>query len=468
MKIKLILLTMLLSTSMLHAQQQEPVSVAGEKLILSLADAQQYAVEQNKSLQNASIEVQKAHAARWQAIAAMLPQVDASGMYTNMFGYEMAMNMGGGSNQMMGILGNLMNQHWPTAGDSLIALSEKPQESKIKMDPYMTVGLSASIGLNGQAIVGALLSELAIEMQDISYAQSEENLRASVMTSYLSILAMEDIVGLLDSSLVNIENLAAMTQKAVEVGAQEQTAADQILVRVNTLKNNINSNRRNVELAYNSLRILLGVEAGREIELTQTLDELLSAEAILQLLGEDFVLTNNHNYQLLQKNTELAKKNETMAWMAYTPTIGLSYQYQYRHTWGGGFNMTPPNLVAVSVSVPIWSSGKRAAAVTEKKLAYEAAVNTLEETTDQLGIQYQQLRFNLSNAYETYANEKENIDVTQRVFTSTTNKYEQGVASNLELTNASNDLITAQSTYVQAVLTLVNAQVELAKFLNNK
>ncbi len=423
MKIKLILLTLLLSTSMLHA----------EKLVLSLADAQQYAVEQNKSLQNASIEVKKAHAARWQAIAAMLPQVDANALYTNMCGYEME----------FGVM-------------------------PIKMDPYVNHTVTAAIGLNGQAIVGALLSNLAIEMQDISYQQAELTLRANVMQSYLSILAMEDIVGLLDSSLMNMENLAQMTQKSVEVGAAEQTAADQILVRVNTLKNNINSNKRNVELAYNALRILLGVEAGREIELTQSLEELLTADNVLQLLGEDFVLANNHNYQLLQKNTELAKHNKVMAWMAYTPTVGLQYQYTSRTELGdGGFSMTPPNMVAVSVAIPLWSSGKRAAAVTEKKLAYEAAVNTLEETTDQLGIQHQQLRVNLSNAYETYVNEKENIEVTQRVFQSTTNKFEYGVASNLELTNASNDLITAESSYVQAMISLINSQVELIKFLNN-
>ena len=64
-------------------------------------------------------------------------------------------------------------------------------------------------------------------------------------------------------------------------------------------------------------------------------------------------------------------------------------------------------------------------------------------------------------------NEKDNIDVAQRVFASATNKYKYGASSNLELTNASNDLINAQSTYVQAVLSLVNAQVELEKFLNN-
>jgi outer membrane protein TolC len=88
------------------------------------------------------------------------------------------------------------------------------------------------------------------------------------------------------------------------------------------------------------------------------------------------------------------------------------------------------------------------------------------ETTDNLGIQNEQLRYNLENAYDTYLTEKKNIDVTQRVFTSTTNKFDQGVASNLELVNASNDLITAQSSYVQSVLALVNAQVELEKFLN--
>jgi outer membrane protein TolC len=63
-------------------------------------------------------------------------------------------------------------------------------------------------------------------------------------------------------------------------------------------------------------------------------------------------------------------------------------------------------------------------------------------------------------------NEKENIEVTQRVFRSTTEKYKWGATSNLELTNASNDLINAQSTYVQAMLSLIDAQAELEEFLN--
>ena len=412
-----------------HAPKQE----VSATLNLSLQEAQDYAVAQNRSLKNADLAVQKAYATRWQTIASMLPSVDMSWAYQSMMGYKM--NFGG---------------------------------MPIEMPDNGTLGITASVGINGQAIVGALLNNTAIEMQKLNLEISEDNLRASVKSSYASVLVLEDVVKLLDSSLKNIENLAAMTQRSVEVGAAEQTTADQILVRVNTLKNNINANKRSTQLAINALKVLLNVPAETELTLTTQLSDMLSAEAIVALLGKDFVLENNLSYQTLAKNVELAKKNVHMAGWAYGPTIGVGYQYSEKDYFGKkeGFNMTPPNALSVQVSMPLWSSGKRAAGVVEKKIALEEARNTFEETTDNLGIQNEQLRYNLQNAYETYTNEQENMDVTQRVFDNTSLKFQQGVASNLDLVNASNDLITAQSTYVQAVLTLVNAEVELEKFLN--
>ena len=55
---------------------------------LSLEAAQQMAIERNRTLENASIDVKIAQANRWQAIASMLPQVNASGTYNDMFGYN--------------------------------------------------------------------------------------------------------------------------------------------------------------------------------------------------------------------------------------------------------------------------------------------------------------------------------------------------------------------------------------------
>ena len=402
-------------------------------LNLSLAQAQDYAVETNRSLKNASLAVQKAYAQRWQTIASMLPSADLSWGYTSMMGYEM--NFGG---------------------------------MPIPMNDNGTLSITAAVGINGQAIVGALLNNVAIDMQELNLQQSEDNLRANIKTSYASVLVLQNVVTLLESSLANIERMAEMTQRSVDVGAAEQTTADLIKVRANTLKNNINANLRSTQLALNALKVLLDIPAETELVLTSTLDDFLSAEAVLSLLGNDFVLENNLNYQLLEKNVELAKKNVHMAGWAYGPTVALAYQYSDKQYFGKseGLNMTPPNAISLNISMPLWSSGKRAAGVMEKKIALEEARNTFAETANNLGIQNEQLRYNLQNGYETYVNEKANMEVTQRVFESTTNKFNQGAASNLDLVNASNDLISAQSSYVQAVLTLVNAQVELEKFLN--
>ena len=420
------------------SQKSEVRSQESENtLTLSLSEAQDYAVEQNRTLKNASLAVQEAYAARWQTIAAMLPQVDGSYSYSNYLGYSATMSTAMG-------------------------------EFNIDMPNVGALGVTASIGLNGQAIVGVLLQNIAIDMKKISLEKSESDLRGSVMSSYVSVLALQSIVGLLDSSLVNLEGLAEMTQHAVEAGASEQTTADQLRVRVNTLRNSINSQKRNIELAKSSLKVLLDVPVETELELTENIDDILSPDRVMQLLAENFDVRNNLNYQLLEKNAELAKRNVHMAGWAYGPTVSLGYSYTDQHYYGeGGMRMTPPNVIQVTVRMPLWSSGKRAAGVVEKKIAYEEAKNTLSESGDQLGIQYQQLCFNLNNAYETYVNEKDNIEVSKRVFASATEKYKYGASSNMELTNASNDLINAQSSYVQAVMSLVNAQVELEKFLNN-
>lgn len=405
-------------------------------LSLSLKEAQNYAVKQNRSLKNASLAVQEAYAQRWQTIAAMLPQVDGSYSYSNYLGYSATMSMMG-------------------------------RDVEINMPNVGAFGVTASMGLNAQGIVGALLNNVAIKMKKIALEKSENELRSSVMSAYVSVLALQSITGLLDSSLVNIQDLEQMTQNAVNVGAAEQTSADQIRVRVNTLKNNINAQKRNVELATNSLKVLLDVPVETELILTENMDEVLSPERVLNLLSADFAIENNLNYQMLQQQVELAKRNVHMAGWAYGPTVSLAYNFTDQHYYGeGGMRMTPPNVIQVSVRMPLWSSGKRAAGVVEKKIALEEAKNTLSETTDNLEIQYRQLCFDLTNAYETYLNEKDNIDVTRRVFNSATEKFKWGAASNLELTNASNDLINAQSTYVQAMLSLINAQSELEEFLN--
>ena len=92
-------------------------------------------------------------------------------------------------------------------------------------------------------------------------------------------------------------------------------------------------------------------------------------------------------------------------------------------------------------------------------------LNSRRQAEDALRVQYSQLCYDLVNAMESYQIQKENLDVTKRVFDNTAEKFKFGHASNLEVTNASTDIITAQSNYIQAVMSVLSAQVALENLM---
>lgn len=421
-------LLVLLFTGGLNAQE----SVT---LRLSFDEALRYAVDHNYSLRNAGLDVQKAEAARWEALSTMLPQVKAGFDYSNMLGYEM--NIG--------------------------AMS-------IPMNPYGTFGLTASVALTAQQVVSMMLSRVSKDMSDISYRQSLQQTHASVKNVYVSILVMEDVVGLLDSSLANMERLEKSTLESVRVGAAEQVAADKLSVQVASMRNSIQSNRRSLQMLYNSLILQLGAPVDTKIELTTRLDEMMDMNRLQQLLREDFRIEENYNYQLLEKNEIVSKDQLLLTWMGFLPTLSAYYQYNNKTYFGKseGMNMTPPHMIGVSVSLPLWQSGTRAAKIKEAKISHEQVLNSRRQAEDALRVQYSQLCYDLVNAMESYQIQKENLDVTKRVFDNTAEKFKFGHASNLEVTNASTDIITAQSNYIQAVMSVLSAQVALENLMGKE
>ncbi len=402
-------------------------------LTLSVKDAENYAIEHNKELQNATLDVRKAEAVKWQTLGTMLPQVKAGFDYQNMCGYEMNMSM-----------------------------------FHIAMNPYGTFSLTASVAITGSQIVGTMMGNLSKQMADITLKQTEQSTRKNVKSVYLSILVMEKTVVLLDSSLANIQSLQNTAQNAVNAGASEQVDADQIAVQVNSMKNNINSSKRSLELLYNSLTLQLGAKPGTKLILTGTLENILDLDDTKSLLSETFDINRNYTYQIIKKSEELSKKQVLMAWMNYMPTLSAYYQYSSKTYFGKdeGMNMTPPNMIGASISMPIFSSGVNAAKVREANISHRETLNTVSQTEDALMVQERQLRYNLVSAFENYQNQNENIEVSQRVFKNIVNKYKVGMSSSLDVTNASNNLITAQSNYIQAVMQLVNAKIELENLLN--
>lgn len=417
-----------------------PVAKAQQDTVLrlSLEQAQEYARNHNVTVANASLDVQKAELAKWETISTMLPQVKASFDYQNMCGYEMV-------------------------------FGQPPAQMHIAMNPTGSFGITASVALTGQQIVGALMKRLAVQMTEISKLQNVQTINSNVKNSYVSILVMEQTTGLLDSSLANMERLASQTQSAVNAGAAEQTDADKLAVQVATIRSSINSTKLALQMLYNSMLLQLGADVNARLELTTTLDQIVSVDNAAQLLQQQFNIENNYSYQLLQQNEQLAKDQITLTYASFAPVLSAFYQYSAKTYFGKdeGMNMTPPNMVGFSVSLPLWQTGTRILQLKQAQINLQETQNSKKQAEDGLLVQYKQLCNNLITALEEYQIQTQNITVTDRVFSSIAEKYKFGRASSLEVTNASTDMITAQNKYIQSVMNVVSAQVALEDLMNN-
>lgn len=404
-----------------------------ERIAFSLDEAKQYAIEHNRTLANASIDIQKAQATRWQAIAGMLPQVTASASYSNMMGYKMDLGA-----------------------------------MKISMPPYVTFNVQTGIGLNGAQIVSLQIADISRKMADITLHKTEQDISSQVETLYFSALVTEETLKLLEKNLESMRKLHDITQNSVDVGVAEQTDADQLQVQVATMENTISTTRRSLEMVYNSIRIQLCLDDDVEVVLTDGLDSLVDLGSANDLLSSQFDINDNYDYKLLKENTELTRKQIALKGWTAGPTLSVYHQFNGRHNFSNEptMNMTPPNMLGAQLNIPIFTFGKTYAAVKDARLAYKKQLNTLEDTELALNVQYHQLLYNLRTAIEKYGIQKQNVEVAGRVFDNVALKFQHGIASSLDVTNSGTNLITAQSNYVQSLLEIVNARISLEKLLN--
>lgn len=403
---------------------------AQQSLALSLEQAKAHAVEYNRTLLKAGISIEDAQEALWQAISAGLPQVDATVDYSNYLGFSMS--FGGQS---------------------------------IAFNPTSNAQVRASqLIFSGSYWVGIEMAKLAKSLAEKNVAKTELDVKESVSLSYYAILLAEQNKDILKKNISNIRDIHKRTKDIANVGLIEQTDAEQLEVQVMNLDATLLSLDRQTELAYNMLRLQLGVEPGTQISLTSNINELTDKISLQTLLAQEFSLDSNIDFQLLKSQEELQKKQITLNKMAYLPTISGFYSYTYKIK-KPAFDMSPANMIGLQANIPIFSSFQRKSKVKQSQIQLKSLQTDIEQVEDQLRIQEQQLRFNLQTAFDQYALQQKNVDVSRRVFESNTRKHEQGMLSSLDLTTANTNYLQAESSLLSAKNDLLKAQTELLKLL---
>ena len=405
---------------------------AQDKLYLSLDSAKIYAFEYNKSLVNAGLEVDAAGERLREAIAQGLPKVDATIDYNNYFN--------------------------STASLGAMSFTFNP-----------TSNLNVSLGqliFSGSYIIGIQTAKLFKEVTETSLEKTELDIKAQVSQAYYLGLVSERSRKIVEANLSNMKDILVKTKAMVNVGIAEELDYDQLSVQENMLENALKSSERQVELSLNMLRLQMGLDAGIDIILTDSLESIVSNSDFSASLLKPFELSNNYDYQLLQLQTAISEKQVLMEKAAYLPTITGFYNYTEKIK-KPELDFAPKHVIGFNISIPIFASGLKQARVNQAKIGLKEAENQKELVSEQLLIQERQLRYNLKTALEQYESQKANAEVSERVYKNIKLKYQQGIVSSLDLTTANSNYLQTENSFIASYLQLLNAHIEIEKFLSN-
>lgn len=436
MKIKLFIA---LSITLFMARAQEVPTK------LSLDQALSYAYAHNNQMVNAAQDVRDAYAQKWVTIASGLPQIDGGLDYQNQLKRPVSLLPGE-------FFGGEPGTFIP------VTFGQKQQMSA-------TATLRQQI-FNGSYLVGLQAIKTFIEISALSEIKTKIEVQKAVVNAYTGVLAAQESERIIANNIKQLKATAEETQKMWAQGMVEEEAIEQIQITLANLENQGRNSRRVVIISQQMLNLLLGLELDHQIELTDELAKL-AAQELLEPVTEEFVADKNIDYQL-GVNLKEQKRLELKLQKSYSlPSINTFVNYnssafadtfaftQNQQQW---FNSS---ILGVNINMPLFTSLGNTAKTKRAKIAYLKAQNNLTQTQKQVLLQWEQAQSAWTLAMDNYHTAGQNLKLAERIEQKNQIKFKEGIASGFELREAQLQLYGAQSTYLQAMLDLINAKTAL-------
>lgn len=417
------------------------------ELKLSVREAQDYAVMNNKTVISARYDVAASRMAIWETISNTLPQVNATGSFND----------------------NLKLMTTLLPGDFFGRPGEKVP---VTFGSQFNSGASVQASLllfSAPVYLGIETSKLASKLNSDNLVKSEQDTKESVSNAYYLILISEESLRIIEDNISNLGETLKSTEAMFSAGMAEATDVDQIMLNLSMLENSRSSMQRTIELNYNLLRFQLGVAPDTRIVLSQNLGSLTSEIDVDAIVLQEFDLRTNVNYILTEGQEQMSSLAVKSQKASVLPTLSGFYTYGTNGMGDdiGELQWFPNSMAGLQLSIPIFASGQRYSSIKKAQINLDRAKNNKDMVAEQLLLQEKQLRYNLVNANLQYKSQKENIEVAKRIYTSTENKYRQGMASSLDLTQANSNYLQAENNYITAAMTLLQTKLALDKLLNN-
>jgi outer membrane protein len=319
--------------------------------------------------------------------------------------------------------------------------------------------------------------ELAYKTEEQTQIQVIEN----VTKAYYGVLVNDERIALFDNNIARVDSLLRSTTALNKNGFAEEIDVDRIRVTLNNLKSERLKFINLQNLSLSLLKFQMNYPMENPLKVGGKLADLKVDEEILNEYGKEWDHKNRIEYKLLdtqRKLQELDIKNKFSASMpSLVGFLNLGYSTQSPNI--SGLFKTESNVptteefgpdkwysyssFGITLNVPLFSGLQRNYQLQQAKLSLLKIQNSYSSLKQSIDLSIQQNTVTYQNSIETLKSQRENMELAEKVARVTKIKYEQGVGSNIEVTDAESSLREAQVNYYNALYDAIIAKVDLDK-----
>ena len=331
-----------------------------------------------------------------------------------------------------------------------------------------SVGVSFSqIIFDGQVFVGLQARRTSLLWQNKNTEITEEAIKLNVYKIYYQLAVSKTQIDQLDANIGRSEKLLNDTKALYTNGFAEKLDVDKATVQLTNLQTQKRRTINSISNGYLGLKFLIGMPVRDSLVLTDSVTENSIKDGLLN--EGDYNYTDRKEYQYLDLSKKLNEYNVRRYQLSKLPTLRLNANYSKlaQRTEFNFFNTGKPwfssSYIGVSLDVPLFSGFAKNAEVQQAKLQLQQVNNNIENLKRQIDYQVDSSVNSYHNAVIELDYQRKNMQLAEQVYNQTKTKYESGLASTTDISNAEADLRTAQDTYVTALYEAAVAKVDYMK-----
>ena len=320
---------------------------------------------------------------------------------------------------------------------------------------------------DGSVFIGLKARSAALDYYRKAIDLSVENLSVQVYKTYYQLVVSKTQIQLQDSNVDRAAKLLHDTRVLNENGFAEKLDVDKAVVQLTNLQTAKQNTETTIINGFTFLKFLVGVPAQDSIVLTTEFSEA-------DLLGgvpmdTSYSYKDRYDFQYLEIQKQLNDLDIRRYQAAYYPVLNLNGAYQKNAAsstydiFSSSGTWFTSSYIGLSLNVPIFDGFAKNARLQKSRITAAYTNDQVENLKLNIGQEVAIAKNNFLNAIRTMGAQKSNMQTADLVYSQTKKKFESGLATNTDLSNAQQDLITAQFNYVNALYTAVVAKVDFLK-----